>query len=62
MANKLKITYVKSFIGKPENQRVIVKTLGLGKLQSSVIHDDTPSIRGMVRKVGHLLKVEEVTA
>lgn len=62
MANKLKITLVRSFIGRPENQRVIAKTLGLRKMQSSVIHEDTPSIRGMVRKIEHLLKVEEVSA
>lgn len=60
MANQLKITLVKSFIGRPEDQRATVKTLGLGKLNSSVVQNDTPQIRGMVRKVQHLLKVEEV--
>lgn len=62
MANKLKVTLVRSYIGRPEEQRVVAKTLGLRKLQSSVIHDDTPSIRGMIRKIEHLLKVEEVSA
>lgn len=59
MANQLKITLVKSFIGRPEDQRATVKTLGLGKLNSSVVQNDTPQIRGMIRKVQHLLKVEE---
>lgn len=62
MAKKLKITLVRSFIGRPENQRVIARTLGLRKMHSSVIHDDTPNIRGMIRKIEHMLKVEEVTA
>lgn len=59
---KLKITWVKSAIGKPEDQKVTVRTLGLSKLNHSVVHNDTPAIRGMIRKVSHLLKVEEVEA
>ncbi|MDW7674582.1 MAG: 50S ribosomal protein L30 [Bacillota bacterium] len=62
MANKLKVTLVRSVIGRPQDQRVTVKTLGLGKLNSSVIHNDTPQIRGMVNKVAHLVAVEEVNA
>ncbi|KJS16754.1 MAG: 50S ribosomal protein L30 [Peptococcaceae bacterium BRH_c4b] len=57
---KLKITLVRSLIGKPENQRVTVRTLGLRKLNSSVVQEDNPQIRGMVNKVSHLLRVEEV--
>jgi large subunit ribosomal protein L30 len=57
---KLKITLTRSLIGRPENQRVTVKALGLGKINSSVTQDDTPAIRGMVRKVEHLVSVEEV--
>lgn len=57
---KLKVTLVKSLIGSSENQRATVKTLGLGKLNSASEHNDTPQIRGMIRKVGHLVKVEEV--
>jgi large subunit ribosomal protein L30 len=60
MTAKLKITLVKSLIGRPENQRVTVKTLGLGKLNSIVVQNDTPQIRGMVNKVAHLVTVEEV--
>jgi large subunit ribosomal protein L30 len=57
---KLKITLTRSLIGRPEDQRVTVKTLGLGKVNSTVMQDDTPAIRGMVRKVEHLVSVEEV--
>lgn len=58
---RLKVTLEKSTIGRPERQRKIVKALGLRKRQSSRVLEDTPSIRGMVAKVGHLLRVEEVT-
>lgn len=58
MAN-LKITLTKSLIGRSEDQRVTVKLLGLKKLNSFVVQDDTPVIRGMIRKVEHLVKVEE---
>ncbi len=56
---KLKITLVRSLIGRPEDQRVTVRTLGLTKTNQTVIQEDTPQIRGMVNKVIHLLKVEE---
>jgi len=57
---KLKITLQKSLIGRSEKQRVIVKTLGLKKVNSQVIHEDVPQIRGMIKKVSHLVKMEEV--
>jgi large subunit ribosomal protein L30 len=57
---KLKITLTRSLIGRPEDQRATVKALGLGKTNSSVLQEDSPAIRGMVRKVVHLVKVEEV--
>ncbi|MDT3699494.1 MAG: 50S ribosomal protein L30 [Thermincola sp.] len=57
---KLKVTLVKSVIGGSETQRATVKTLGLRKLNSSYELNDTPQIRGMIRKVEHLVKVEEV--
>jgi large subunit ribosomal protein L30 len=60
VAGKLKVTLVRSFIGRPESQRKIVKSLGLGRLHSSVVHDDSPQIRGMIRKVSHLVAVEEM--
>jgi len=56
---KLKVTLVKSLIGCPKTQRIVVETLGLRKTGSSVIHNDSPQVRGMVNKVSHLLKVEE---
>lgn len=57
---KLKITLIRSVIGRPEEQRATVKALGLGKTNSSVTQEDTATIRGMVRKVEHLVSVEEV--
>lgn len=57
---KLKITLTRSLIGRPEDQRATVKALGLKKTNSFVMQDDTPAIRGMVRKVEHLVTVEEV--
>jgi len=58
--SKLKVTLVKSMIGYPETQRVTVRTLGLKKMNHSRIHEDTPQVRGMINKVSHMLKVEEV--
>ncbi len=57
---KLKITQIRSTIGREKRQKRTVKALGLKKLNQTVIHDDTPSIRGMIEKVKHLLKLEEV--
>jgi ribosomal protein L30 len=57
---KLRITYTKSAIGYSQDQKDTVRSLGLRKLNSTALHDDTPSIRGMAFKVRHLVKVEEV--
>jgi len=57
---KLKVTLVKSIIGGSKSQRATVETLGLKKINGTAEHDDTPQIRGMIRKVDHLVKVEEV--
>jgi large subunit ribosomal protein L30 len=57
---KLRITYTKSSIGYNEKQRATVQALGLRKLHQVVEHEDTPVIRGMVNKVSHLVRVEEV--
>ena len=59
MGDILKITMVKSEIGRPEKQRKILRGLGLNKLNSSVTLSDTPQIRGMINKVVHLVSVEE---
>lgn len=55
---QLKITLTRSLIGRPEDQRATVKALGLRKTNSEVIQEDTPAIRGMIRKVEHLVQVE----
>jgi len=60
MAAKLRITWVKSGIGYPAGQKRTLKALGFHRLNEAITHDDCPSIRGMVNKVSHLLKVEEV--
>jgi large subunit ribosomal protein L30 len=62
MAKQLQITLKRSLIGRPENQRVTVKTLGLRKLHQTVVHQDNPAIRGMVNKVIHLVEVKEIEA
>jgi large subunit ribosomal protein L30 len=56
----LKITQIKSAIDRIENQKRTMEALGLGKINRSVIKNDTPQIRGMLTKVNHLVKVEEV--
>lgn len=60
MAKQLKVKQIKSAIGRLENQKLTIKALGLGKLNRVVFHNDTPSIRGMIRTVIHLVEVEEV--
>jgi large subunit ribosomal protein L30 len=57
---KLKITLVKSYIGRPQKQRQVLRGMGLGKLNKTVLLKDTPEIRGMVSKVSHLVFMEEV--
>ena len=60
MAKKLKITQKRSIIDQIEPQKRTIKALGLGRPNYSVIKQDTPQIRGMIRKVIHLVDVEEV--
>jgi large subunit ribosomal protein L30 len=57
---QLRITLVRSTIGRPEDQVNSVRSLGLRKLNSSVVRNDDPSIRGIVNKISHLVQVEEV--
>ena len=57
---KLRITYVRSSIGYSVRHKATIRTLGLRKLNQTVIHADTPVVRGMLAKVNHLVKVEEV--
>ncbi|MDH3726576.1 MAG: 50S ribosomal protein L30 [Myxococcales bacterium] len=60
MANKLKVTQTRSGIGRMDQQRRILKGLGLRGPHSEVVVDNTPSFRGMIKKVLHLVEVEEV--
>ena len=59
MAKTLKVTQVRSGVGRNKKQRVILRTLGLDKMHRTVEHRDTPMIRGMIKKVIHLVSVEE---
>ncbi len=61
MSGKLKITQTGSGIGRPQNQRVVLKSLGLNKMHKTVVLPDNPCVRGMVKKVIHLVRVEEVS-
>ena len=56
---KVKITQVRSQIGQSERHRGTLRVLGLGKIGRSVEQQETPVLAGMLRKVGHLVKVEE---
>lgn len=55
----IKVTQIASPIGRPEVQRATLIGLGLNKMHKTSILEDTPSIRGMIKKVAHLVKVEE---
>ena len=59
-ANKIKVTLVRSIIGSNEKVRATIRGLGLRKTNSFRVLDNNPNIRGMISKVHHLLKVEEV--
>lgn len=60
MAKKLKITQIRSIVDQIEPQKRTIKALGLGRPNYSVIHNDSAQIRGMIRKVFHLVKVQEL--
>lgn len=57
---KLLVTYRKSAIGYNKRQKATIEALGLRKLNQTIEHKDTPAIRGMIKKVSHLVDVEEV--
>ena len=59
---QVKITLTRSLIGYPKDQRATVKALGLGKIRTSVVKEDSASLRGMLNKVAPLVEVEEVKA
>ena len=58
MAMKLKVTLIRSGINRPEVQKKTIKGLGLTRMHKSVVLNDTPAIRGMIRAVQHMVKVE----
>ena len=57
---KIKIIQIRSIIDRPKDQKRTIKALGLGRPNWERVHNDTPQIRGMVRKVTHLVRVEEI--
>jgi len=57
---KIKITQIKSKIGQPERQKRILASLGIRKMHQTVEHENTPEILGMVEKLKHLVKVENI--
>lgn len=59
MSEKLHITYKKSTIGYNKRQKATIKALGFRKLNQTVVHNDTPAIRGMVERVSHLVDVRK---
>jgi large subunit ribosomal protein L30 len=58
----LRIKYVKSAIGYPRDQKATIRALGFRKLQQTVEQEDQPAVRGMIRKVMHLVQVEETVS
>jgi large subunit ribosomal protein L30 len=60
VAKQLRITQVRSAIGRDRTQKGTVRALGLRRLHHTVVHQDTPVIRGMIHKIKHLLDVVEV--
>jgi len=58
--SRLKVTQVRSVIDRPKDQKDTVRRLGLHRMHDSVVQDDRPDIRGMIEKVRHLVRVEEV--
>jgi large subunit ribosomal protein L30 len=62
MAGMLKVTLVKSMIGRPEKHRQVLRGMGLARINKTVELEDTPAIRGMIHKVSHLVTAEEKKA
>jgi len=62
MPVRLRLTQVRSVIDRPKDQKRTVRALGLHRIRDSVVKDDRPEIRGMIAKVSHLVRVEEVEA
>lgn len=60
MARRIRITQVRSAVGRQKIQRRTLAALGIRRHQQSVVHEDTPAIRGMIAKIDYLLEVTEV--
>ena len=60
MAQRLKVTQIKSVISEKQNQRDTLRSLGLKRIGDTVVREDSPANRGYVRAVAHLVKVEEI--
>jgi large subunit ribosomal protein L30 len=60
--SRIRITQRRSVIGRPRDQKVTIRRLGLHRIRDSVVKDDRPDIRGMIEKVRHLVTIEEVDA
>ena len=58
MSKKIKVTQIRSRIGAKKNQIACLRGLGLRKIDSSTVLDNTPEVRGMIRKVNHLVRIE----
>jgi large subunit ribosomal protein L30 len=59
-SGKIRVTQVRSVIDRPKDQKDTVRRLGLHRINDSIVKDDRPEIRGMIRKVEHLVRVEDV--
>jgi large subunit ribosomal protein L30 len=59
-SGQIRITQVRSLIGRPPDQRRTVQALGLKRIRHSVVQPDRPEIRGMISKVAHLVSIEEI--
>ena len=57
---KIKVTQIRSVIDRPKDQKLTIEALGLGRPNWEIVHQDSPQIRGMIKKVSHLVKVEEI--
>ncbi len=57
---KIKVKQIRSVIDRPKDQKLTIEALGLGRPNWEKIHNDTPQIRGMIKKVNHLVTVEEI--
>jgi large subunit ribosomal protein L30 len=60
MAGKIKVTLRRSMIGRPEQHRKVLRGMGLTRMNKTVELENTPAIRGMIRKISHMVEAEEI--